>query len=308
MLGITTPGVITDSTGEESLCYSLYQYGVDVAAGLIDDPSFFMAWWEPRQADANHRLEATWREGNPGFDDLNDKEDFEASLLKTPEAEFRIKRCSQWLGTSETWLPAGAWDAVRSPRVGIGGVDLIADGTSVVLGFDGSFNNDSTALVVIEISERPHIDVVDCWERPKDAGQDWKVPILDVENAIRAACRRWNVREVACDPYRWARTIQVLGLDGEGMPLIGFPQSPERMIPATHRFYEAVLNRQITHSGDARLARHIANAVLRTDSRGSRLVKESKNSARRIDLAIAAVMGLARASFFAQEPQGWGAL
>ena len=41
--------------------------------------------------------------------------------------------------------------------------------------------------------------------------------------------------------------------------MVTFPQSSERMVPATQRFYEAVVNGQLTHSGDPRLARHIEN-------------------------------------------------
>jgi phage terminase large subunit-like protein len=44
------------------------------------------------------------------------------------------------------------------------------------------------------------------------------------------------------------------------------------------------------------LKRHIANAVLRVDSRGQRIAKETKYSTRRIDLAISAVMALDRAA------------
>jgi phage terminase large subunit-like protein len=125
------------------------------------------------------------------------------------------------------------------------------------------------------------------------AGLDWTVPILEVEGAIRQACRRWSVREIVCDPYRWGRTYQVL--EEDGLPVVEFPQSPARMIPATTRFYEAVMNRTITHSGDPRLARHLANCVVRTDSRGSRLSKDAKHSPRKIDLAVSAVMALERA-------------
>ena len=46
LLGITTAGVRTDSSGQDTLCYSLYQYGRRVATGEIDDPPFFLAWWE----------------------------------------------------------------------------------------------------------------------------------------------------------------------------------------------------------------------------------------------------------------------
>jgi phage terminase large subunit-like protein len=105
------------------------------------------------------------------------------------------------------------------------------------------------------------------------------------------------VLEIAADPFRWARSLQLL--DGEGLPVMEYPQSPGRMTPATSRFYEAVVNGQLTHSGDSRLARHIGNAVLREDARGARLAKERKDSKRRIDAAVAAVMAHDRAAALA---------
>jgi Phage Terminase len=180
----------------------------------------------------------------------------------------------------------GAWaacaDATRS----------IPDGAEVVVSFDGSFNGDTTVLTVASVDQRPHLDLVELWEA---AGQ--QVPIVDVEAVIRAACRRWRVLEIAADPFRWARSLQLL--DGEGLPVLEYPQSPGRMTPATARFYEAVVNGQLTHSGDSRLARHIGNAVLREDARGARLAKERRDSPRRIDAAVAAVMAHDRAAALA---------
>jgi hypothetical protein len=46
---------------------------------------------------------------------------------------------------------------------------------------------------------------------------------------------------------------------------------------------EAVLNRALTHSGDPDLARHVGNAVVKNDSHGQRIVKEHRDSTRRID-------------------------
>ena len=43
-------------------------------------------------------------------------------------------------------------------------------------------------------------------------------------------------------------------------------------------------------------SRHVGNAVLKTDARGSRLSKETRGSARKIDLAVAAVMAFDRAA------------
>jgi phage terminase large subunit-like protein len=286
LVGITTAGVKSDTSGRDSLCYGMYQYGRRVCAGEIDDPSFFMAWWEPADPDADHRAETTWREANPGFAVLVDPEDFASAVRRTPENEYRTKRCNQWVSTAEAWLPLGAWSGCEDRRP-------IPDLAEVVLGFDGSFSNDSTALVAVQVAG-PHVDVAACWERPPDAQQDWRVPITAVEDAIRAACRRWQVREIVCDPFRWARTYQVL--EDEGLPVVEYPQSPARMVPATQRFYEAVINRTLSHSGDPRLARHVDNCVVKVDARGTRLAKDAKNSPRKIDLAVAAVMALDRAA------------
>lgn len=298
MIGITTAGVRFDSSGQDSLCYSMYQYGKRIVRGEIEDPSFFFAWWEPKNPDADHRNPETWREASPGFGDIVSAEDYAATVLKTPEAEFRTKRCNQFVASATAWLPAGAWEACE-PETEM----QIPDGADVCLGFDGSFNNDSTALVVVSCGEVPHIDVVECWEKPAEAAQDWAVPIIEVEDAIRAACKRWKVREIVCDPFRWARTYQVL--EDEGLPIVEYPQSPSRMTPATQRFYEAVMNMGLTQSGDQRLARHISNAVLKQDSRGTRIVKEAKNSARKIDLAVAAVMAFDRAATPAETVEVW---
>jgi phage terminase large subunit-like protein len=106
---------------------------------------------------------------------------------------------------------------------------------------------------------------------------------------------------MTADPNRWTRTLQVLA--DERIPVSEFPQSPSRMTPATTGLYEAVTNRQVTHDGDHRLARHVAKAVLMADSRGTRIVKEHKDSRRRIELAVAAVMAHDRARYHASQPR-----
>jgi phage terminase large subunit-like protein len=68
------------------------------------------------------------------------------------------------------------------------------------------------------------------------------------------------------------------------------------MGPGTARFYQLVVDQALTHGGSSALARHVANAILREDSRGARLSKEAKDSPRRIDAAVAAVMAVHRAA------------
>jgi hypothetical protein len=55
------------------------------------------------------------------------------------------------------------------------------------------------------------------------------------------------------------------------------PQSPARRGPETARFYSAVVDRLLSQDGSPALARHVADAVLKEDSRGARLAKEHKD-------------------------------
>jgi phage terminase large subunit-like protein len=246
------------------------------------------AGFEDHPVDCSH----CWELANPALDDFLARDGLQAVLPpKMREATFRRARLCQLTDTlEEAWLPSGSWAACTDST------KVVTDGEEVVLAFDGSFNGDTTVLVVTTVAERPHVDLVELWDA---AGT--QVPIVDVEAAIRAACRRWRVLEIAADPFRWARSLQLL--DGEGLPVLEYPQSPGRMTPATSRFYEAVVNQQITHSGDTRLARHVGNAILKEDARGSRLAKEKRDSTRRIDAAVAAVMAHDRAAALAGVPR-----
>lgn len=294
MVGVTTAGVKSDSTGGDSLCYQLYQHGQRVASGEVDDPSFFMAWWEPSVSEADHRTADTWREANPGYADLVAAEDFESSVRKTPEAEFRTKRCNQWVSSAVTWLPNGAWGACADPS------REIPDHARVVLGFDGSRTGDCTALVAVTVEPAPHVEVVGLWEKPRDV-LEWRVPRAEVKDAVRQVCRRFDVEEIAWDEFLWLDAAEEL--EGEGLPVVVFPQNIARMGPATQRFYEAVTDGALTHSGDPRLARHIGNCVTKTDARGTRIVKDKPNSPRKIDLAVCAVMAVERAAWHADQDE-----
>ena len=77
VIAITTAGVRTQSDGQDTVCYELYRHGLEVAAGTVEDPSFFLAWWGAPQ-DADYRDPAVWQMANPGYGDLVDPEDFES--------------------------------------------------------------------------------------------------------------------------------------------------------------------------------------------------------------------------------------
>jgi phage terminase large subunit-like protein len=292
MLATTTCGVKSDSTGQDSTAYQLYQYGQKVSTGEIHDPTFYMAWWEA-PLDADHREESTWILANPAYGDLNNKSDFESMVKRTPEAEFRTKRCNQWVSSQNAWLPAGVWGSLRVDRE-------LSEDTEIILGVDGSFSGDTTAIVGVTIpkskEEKPYVFLVKAWEKQPTDNAEWRVDTLEVEETIKMFCQKYrNVKEIAFDPFRWQRSMAVL--QDLGLPIVEFPStSPRRMIPACQKVFDSVTEATLTHDGNPLLARHLDNCMLKIDSMGARIVKESRNSARKIDAAVAFVIAYDRAT------------
>jgi phage terminase large subunit-like protein len=102
------------------------------------------------------------------------------------------------------------------------------------------------------------------------------------------AINTYNVTAIVCDPAEWR--AQLAEWAERGWPVIEYPNTLPRMVPAWKEFYSAVMERRLTHDGDPGLARHVANAVLRVDQRGARPTKEFSGSARKIDRLIAALI------------------
>ncbi len=279
--------------GEGSVAEGTHAYAQQVAEGRLSDRTLLFdhrqasSRWDPsRKRDRMAGLREVYGPAAGWMDLAAIAASYDDPQTSAPEWErYWFNRPVSLQGS---WLPQRAWDECHAAR-------SVPDGARVVLGLDGSFNGDCTALVVVQVGEFPHVGVAGLWERPATS-TDWQAPILDVEDRIRDCFLRWEVVEVACDPFRWARTIQLLR--DEGLPMEEFPQSPARMTPATQRFSDLVNNRALTHDGSPELTRHVGNAVLKADSRGTRIYKETRHSARKIDLAVASIMAVERAAWW----------
>jgi phage terminase large subunit-like protein len=293
LIAITTAGVRSDQTGNDSIAYSLYQYGKKIVSEEIKDDSFFMAWWEAPET-ADHRDPETWKLANPGFGDICSAEDFESAVRRTPEAEFRTKRCNQWVNSKNAWLPAGVWENLEQE------FELQPD-DEYVLGFDGSWKNDSTALVAV-ILPRTEDDVyrafrVASWEKDFAVDDDsWIVDKGEVSKAvIEFFLANPNCRELVCDPAYWQD--EMFQWADAGIQVVEYPNTISRTVPATSKLYEAIMNGKLVHNGDAALSRHLENCILKVDSqRGARITKDYRNPKLKIDLAIALLMAYDRAS------------
>ena len=281
VVGITTPGYDL-----ESLCGQLYLYGKRVAGGEIDDPSFGFFCWEA-DADCDLFDRAQWAKANPNLSEgLLDLEDMESAAKQTSEMAFRRYRLSQWVRSQESWLPAGAWEQ------GISTEQLI-DGEPTWLGVDMALKHDSIAIVAVQKREDKFVARAQIYH-PESSGVD----VAEVEAYIRKMHRQYRLQEVAFDPAFFQRSAEILHDDG--LPMIEFPQSASRMVPACGQAYELIVAGRVLHDGSPTFTDQVLSAAQRMTDSGWRLSKGK--SRRKIDASIALVMALDRASTRAVEP------
>jgi phage terminase large subunit-like protein len=140
------------------------------------DPSFyFTEFAAPDGCDVDD--EDAWHTANPALGDFLHIDALRSTRKTMRESTFRAWRLGQWPQIIDNaWLPPGAW-AACSVASGVA-----PEHAEVVLGFDGSFSGDCTALVAVTIGDRPHVELVNLWEAPEGA-RDWRVPVLEVEQA-----------------------------------------------------------------------------------------------------------------------------
>lgn len=284
VLAISTP-----ADSRDSVMWSLVEQ-----ARATPSPDFFFREWT---SDPSHPIDCKHCEkaANPALGDFLSRDSMASVRRTSRESSYRRLRLGQWLEvTEDQWLTP---DLIRATT----DEHDVADGARVVLAVDGSRNGDATAITVTSIEPTPHIDLVALWE-PNNKPEGYTVPVHDVEQVLREACGRWRVEEINFDPYLWTRSMQVL--DAEGFPIIEHPQSAQRMTPATVGLYEAFTNGTVTHSGNPDLVRHLLNAEVVEDSRGTRIHKpKGRENVAKIDAAVCSIMGHARAQFHAHKKQ-----
>jgi phage terminase large subunit-like protein len=289
VLVTSTPGYDT-----ETEMGRLHAHGVRVneTSGL-EDPRFLFIWWgvtgDGVPKDDHDELRRLIRLANPAADLFLDVDEHVRMAATMPSYEYERYHLGRWTQVGAAWLPPGAWEACVDDEAAArreNGQPSIPYGREVVLGFDGSFSGDSTALVIEDLETRVQA-VLGCWERPADARPDWKVSQAAVEVVIRKAFRDYKVRELVYDRRIWHLLFETL--EDERFPVVEMPQGQD-MLDAAGRMYLAVADRRIHHDGDPRLARHYGNAVGKPVEGGTRVSKETRESTRYIDLAIASIM------------------
>jgi phage terminase large subunit-like protein len=283
VVSITTAGYDLNT-----LAGSLYDYGKRCASGEVDDPAFGFWWWEA-PADCALNSRTAWGRANPNLaEGLMDVADMETAIRQSGESAFRRWRLNQWVRSQESWLPAGAWERCVSD------LDL-SDDLPVWVGVDMALKHDSIAVVIAQPQDDTVVVRAQIW-MPRDEGVD----VATVEQHLRDLHRRFEVREFAYDPAFFQRSAEALADDG--LPMVEYPQTAARMIPACATTYQMIVGGRIAHDATPTFTDQVLSATQRVTDHGWRLSKGK--SRRRIDAAIGLVMAVDRATSRAVAPSG----
>lgn len=214
----------------------------------------------------------------------------------TPASMSRRFYLNQLTHAMDSWLSQPEWNARYEDRV-------VADREPVVLGFDGSRGRakgipDSTVLMgctldghlfeilVLEPPEGPHVD-------------EWTPSATEVDAAIRMAFSRWNVVGFYADPALWedhvARWEAEHGASLTAKATRDHPISfrmnrPTVVNNALESLHTAIVNGEMTHSGEFAMTRHFLNARLHASPGGTIIVKPERDGPRKIDAAYAGTL------------------
>ncbi len=307
----------TAGAGNENLLYDEYVNACKIAAGEKFNPSYlpilFMAdpddaWDDP----------ATWHKANPGLADgfvsIEEFENLVTDARDRPQERFAFLQynLNLWQGASrEPLFDMGIYDEGHDPNFDLTELETLP----CYIGVDMSVNGDLTAIVAAwkygdgRIFTHPWFFVPgdDLKARAvKDAVpyEQWKAdghvitidgPVIEpeaIEQHIRELCARFDVREIAFDPYLARKTMQ--RLHDDGLPAIEMRQAPLTMGPAIGDLERTVNGRMIRHSGHPVLRHHFDSVVAsRGDTGLTRMHKDRRTD--RIDGAVAAAMAVSRA-------------
>lgn len=261
---------------------------------IVEAPSgnTCMLEWACEPDDDLDDMEVVKR-ANPGsFVTIAGLEDGHETL---EESVFKRYRCNVWAQAADAVIDERVFDALED------GSTVPADAPQYVV-VDYARKRDGCA--VVQMWRDPEREVVvpkaHVWAvREKRAGRPQPAAhTLIAEATIRQSLVRKHIRAIRDEG------AEVLGviydphlfdpeeLSDEGFLMIEFPQSNERLVPASKALFEAFNQGQIRHDGDSVLRSHVVSAGAKDVSGGEGWRFSKARSKKLIDACICLVMGI----------------
>ncbi|TQJ04685.1 phage terminase large subunit-like protein [Amycolatopsis cihanbeyliensis] len=229
-----------------------------------------------------------------------------ASILdvSNPVSESRRKFLNQVNAAEDSWIAPFEWDRLQADVA-------LQPGERITLGFDGSKGSDHTALVACRVEDAA-LFPIKVWNPEQYGGE---VPREDVDATVRwvfsrykVAAFRADVKEFEAYVDAWSRSF------GRKLAVKATPGNPVAFDMRGHkkafaldceRFLDAVIEGGLTHDGNKLLRQHVLNARRHPTTYDAIAIrKASKDSSRKIDAAVCAVLAFGARQEFLMSKRG----
>lgn len=305
MVGLTTAGY-----DRQSICYEMYSYAKDVAAGRKKDETFF-SFIREAPADADWTDVKVWRVANPALgvflhEETMREECERAKQLPAFQNTFRNLYLNQWVQQRTRAIDMHRWAACRlDPWPELEGEECYG-------ALDLSETQDLTAFVRVFRRGEEYLVVPHFWLPGEDVrgrsrrdGVDYEtwardglvtlcegpaVDYLRVVADIAAMAEKTRIRQIAFD--RWGTLGVYQALEREGFEMVRFGQGYADMSGATKEFLTAVATQKVRHAGHPVLDWNVDCVELTSDPAGNvKPVKpDRRKNSQRIDGVVASIM------------------
>lgn len=283
---ITTAGYILDG-----ICTEIRGYLVMILRGDKIDDSFF-GYIYTLDDDDDPFDPAVWIKANPSLGsaktfDYMHAQAAKAAELPSAKANFLTKDLNVWVNGALSWFDIAVWDACGAPfdrkslagRKCFGGLDLAStqDLCAFVLTFppyadDGEIDPAGEWFYVFFIfapeAKVNTQEASDAAPYKKWAEQGWLIvtpgAVTDytvIRDTIKAACKLFDVQDIAFDPWNATQIVNEL-LEDE-IPMVQVAQNMAGLSPGAKQLERLVYGGRMRHGGESgramvRQQRHVA--------------------------------------------------
>lgn len=312
--------MITNSGADRrSICWDYHEYGGQVAAGMIEDDSFFSYICALDPDDDPFVDERCWIKANPSLGVTIQPRYLREQVTQArgmPSKEALVKRLNfcMWVEGSNPWLSRDSWMSAGEHylledlegRDCIGGLDLgsTQDLCSLVLLFEPTEDDPQYRIVpyfwlpedgLTEKAEKDRVPyhkwVADGWLETTPGRATSRLWVL---RRLTAIMDRVNLKSLAYDRWRMEDLQRLAEDEGLTMPqMIPFGQGFRDMSPAVEEFERILLNGNLRHNSNPVMTWCAANAVLVEDPAGNRKVAKDKATGR-VDGIVASLMAVGK--------------
>jgi phage terminase large subunit-like protein len=308
--------ITTAGTNRAGICYQQHLHVRDILTGRVVDESYFGCIWTIDEGD-DPFAESSMRKANPNWGVSIFPENFRqiaarAQSMPSAQTAYFTKHLCLWSNSDHQWLPNGSWEKCADTSLLI---DAFA-GEDCYVGIDLAQRADLAAMAFLfppagdrlkwtvfckfylpqETVERAENSHFQGWERlgrltvTDGAVIDYDAILDDLE----AACERFDVREIASDPWQNVPFMSSLEKRGVRVPRVDVRPTIATLSPVMKELEGFIISGKIQHDNDPILGWCFSNVVAKTDSRDNiQPIKEAPE--RKIDGVVATMIAMDRA-------------